>query len=127
MLRVVHSTFECEVAASPSELAGIAAALRSVAETGDSKVVICDTRCDRGSWPTILSAVRLERSEALDRVAILDGILVLSGTHEGLERLASFFEFPDHSPDGVHVHHEATYSSRFTNPNSFPLIVCVRR
>ena len=127
MLRVVHSSTECEVAGSSAELKAIADTLRSMARIGGEQIVACDAQFDPQPWPNRLRALVLTRKEDKDCVTVAGGVLIITGSSNGLDRFASFFDMPADSPDGYHVHHEACYTPDLIASDSFPLIVTVRR
>jgi len=125
MIRIRYSSGEHEVSGSVSELAEVAAALRRLARAPGEVVIPCAASFDPRPYSGILPRFRLQKKEGKDRIAVVDGALVLSGSADGLDRLASFFDMPADVEPGFHVHHEAAYAPQFIAPDSLSLVIAV--
>ena len=127
MIRIRYSESEVEVAGPPAELRGVASRLTQLAKRGAEDVIACDVAFDPKPYTALLSRLRLSKKEGKDRVSISPGQLELSGSSEGLVRLASFFDMPADADHGFHVHHEFLSDDGFVAPDSRPLVVTVER
>jgi hypothetical protein len=127
MIRIRHYLGEYEVAGAPAELRGVADRLKRLATGGAEEVIACEAAFDPKPYADLLPRLRLSRKDAKDRVSASSDELVLSGSGEGLLRLASFFDMPDDAQDGFHVHHEFFPGTDFVAPDSVPLVITVER
>jgi hypothetical protein len=104
MIRIRHLLGEYEVAGAPAELRTVADRLKQLATSSEvEEVLVCDAAFDPKPYANLLPRLRLSRRDAKDRVSASREELVLSGSREGLLRLASFFDMPDDAEDGFHV------------------------
>ena len=127
MIRIRYSPTECEVSGSPTELKSVHLAMVRLSKADGEDFIQCDETFDPSPYPRRLTRLTLQKKEEKDKIRIDGDTLYLSGSSHGLDRLASFFDFPEDTEDETHVHHEAAYSPDLTDESSFPLIVCIQR
>lgn len=127
MIRIRHSHPEYEVAGSPGELRFVAECLKRLATAGEEEIVACDSAFDPRPYAAVLPRLRLLKKEGKDRVSASRDELALTGSSEGLARIASFFDMPEDAEDGYHVHHEFFPGNAFIAPDSLSLVITVER
>jgi hypothetical protein len=127
MIRIRHSHPEYEVAGSPAELRFVAERLKRLATVGEEEIIVCDSTFDPKPYAAVLPRLRLLKKEGKDTVSASPDELALTGSSEGLARIASFFDMPDDAEDGYHAHHEFFPGNVFVAPDSLPLVITVGR
>jgi hypothetical protein len=127
MIRIRHSHPEYEVSGSPAELRFVAERLKRLATAGEEETIACDSAFDPKPYTAVLPKLRLLKKEGKDTVSASPDELTLSGSREGLARIGSFFDMPDDTEDGYHVHHEFFSGNVFVAPDSLPLVITVER
>jgi hypothetical protein len=89
-------------------------------------VIQCDASADPQPYSQCLTLLRVQLSEGPTKISV-DGTEVnVSGSEQHLEMFASYFEFGDECPSGIHHHFEYFESNGWIAPDSVPLVVMVR-
>jgi hypothetical protein len=72
-----------------------------------------------------LSALLIRKNGGAVKVSVTDNVLEVIGDSERLTTFAAWFDFPDDSTVGYHVHHDPSVGETWVHPDSTPLVIRV--
>jgi len=117
---------DLEISGDVSDLAAVADGLHRVAAQKISAIRIpADDTCDRGLYVMVLSELVLQRATGLPRVAVICNSVEILGAAEGLDVVASYFEFPGDAEVGEHHHLEYYEGATHLLRQSCPVIITI--
>lgn len=123
MIRIRHADGEAEISGTVPALRAIAEQLKAITD-GEVKSFTADTTGSPAPYDRYLSALEVRAGDGTVRVNHEGDALVVTGSPDRLDALASWFWFSEHARRGHHSHYEHS-----TNPDvaedALPLVIAV--
>ena len=126
MITICVSDSEADISGSVSELREIALTIKALVSSCEQVATIPAQLCDPSPYQQSLPALAFARRPSPTLVFADASSLTVSGPDQFLDGFATWFEFPDNSPQGQHNHFDPMPGDPDHSVDSLSLVVSVR-
>jgi hypothetical protein len=126
MITICVSEGEADISGTASELREIALTLKALVGSGEHFATVPAQICDPSPYEKSLPALAFARHPGPVSISAGTSGLKVSGPDRFLEGFASWFEFPDNSPNGQHNHFDPMPDDPDHSADCLSLVVSVR-
>ncbi len=123
-MRLSASKFELEFSGTPGELRSFGGRIAELS-AGESVEISLEGDGDPSPYDKYLLAACVMVTNGLLLISVESDRLVVDGSPDALSQFAGFFDFPDDTVTGYHVHHEPAEWQPLIHQNSMPLVISV--